>query len=465
MEFLGRERELSLLTNELAAPRPSLIILFGRRRIGKSRFLRELGRGRKEIYFQATRVSSILNLEQFKAQVAASIGPNPQLDALSNWEGVLHYVADRAVENTSLIVTIDEFPYLLDDEPALPSILQKFWDSGVPKQGAMKLILCGSAISQMTELLAERNPLYGRKTLSLDMKPLPLRDVAKFFPNYEAEEIIKMCAIFGGIPYYLQLCDPNVPISKNVIDLLLTETGTLMDEPNTLLQTELREPKFYSSILAAVSDGCNSKSEIANRLGVKADGIGSYMAKLQALDLISNSKSLDADDKGRNRRYKVADSLISFWHRFVRPNLTAISSGFGEQVYSRVVYPRLSDYMGNEFEGIALEFVRLHIQEVLGVPMQEVGQIWGHADFDIDVAGNLLDGVFYYGECKWRTDIIDLGHVRQLRERSEKTTYGKGSTNKQFLFFSRSGFSTDIIELAKKDKTIHLLTPESLLHP
>jgi AAA+ ATPase superfamily predicted ATPase len=465
MEFLGRERELQLVRSELDSSRPSLVILFGRRRIGKSRFLREIAKGRNEIYFQATRVSSLLNLEQFKSEVGKTIGFKPQLNALSGWEGVLHYVAERAAEHPGLIVTIDEFPYLLDDEPALPSILQKFWDSDALSQGAMKLILCGSAISQMEELLAERNPLYGRKTLSLDMKPLPLSDVARFFPEYGAEDIIKAYAIFGGIPYYLQLCNPNAPLRSNVVNLLLTETGTLIDEPNTLLQTELREPSFYSSILAAVADGCNSKSEIANRLGAKADSIGPYMAKLLVLDLISNAKSLDADEKGRNRRYRVADSLISFWHRFVRPNLTAISSGFGADVYDRVVEPRFSEYMGIEFEAIALEYARLHIQEILGVPAQEVGQIWGHSDFDIDVAGRLLDGAFFYGECKWRSSAIDLGHVRLLRERSEKTPYGKGAPDKHFLFFSRTGFSSDLADLEKDEKQLHLLTPETLVRP
>ena len=378
---------------------------------------------------------------------------------------MLHYVAEHAVEHPGLIVTIDEFPYLLDNEPALPSIVQKFWDSGVLGEGAMKLILCGTAISQMEDLLAERNPLYGRKTLSLDMKGLPLVDVAKFFPEYMADDIIKTYAIFGGIPYYLQLCDAQEPLRNNVIKVLLTETGTLIDEPNTLLQTELREPSFYSSVVAAVSDGCNTKSEIANRLGVKPDGIGPYLAKLLALDLIDNSKSLDADEKGRNRRYRVADSLMSFWHRFVRPNLSAISSGFGEEVYDRVVEPRFSEYMGIAFEPIVLQFARLHLQEVLAVPTQEVGQIWGHADFGIDVAGRLLDGAFFYGECKWRSRVIDLGHVRLLQERSEKTTYGEGATGKHYLFFSRSGFSSDVESLAKEDEHLHLITPETLVKP
>ncbi len=465
MQFLGRERELRLVRTELDSQKPSLILVFGRRRIGKSRFLREVARNRPEIYFQATRVSSLLNLEQFKSDVGKAIGSKPQLEALSSWEGVLHYVAERAADYPGLIVTIDEFPYLLDNEPALPSIMQKFWDSGAPGDGAMKLMLCGSAISQMEELLAERNPLYGRKTLSLEMKALPLVDVARFFPDYTAEDIIKTYAIFGGIPYYLQLCDAREPIRNNVIKLLLTETGTLIDEPNTLLQTELREPSLYASVVAAVSDGCNTRSEIASRLGVKADAIGPYLAKLIALDLTDNSKSLDADEKGRNRRYRVADSLMSFWHRFVRPNLSAISSGFGEEVYDRVVAPRFADYMGTAFEPIALQFARLHLQDVLAVPAQEVGQIWGHADFDIDIAGRLLDGTFFYAECKWRSRGIDPGDLRVLRERSGKTTYGKGATARHYLLFSRSGFSGDIESLAQEDERLHLISPETLVNP
>jgi AAA+ ATPase superfamily predicted ATPase len=466
MRFLGRSRELLAFNSELDARTPSLIILCGRRRVGKSRFLRELGKSRKEIYFQATRVSSLLNLEQFKVQVGSVIGATPVLDSLSSWEGVLHHIAEQAKNGPGLVVTIDEFPYLLGDEPALPSILQKFWDSGAPVDGRLKLILCGSAVSQMQDLLAEKNPLYGRQTLSWDMKQLLLTDVARFFPAYDATDVISAYAIFGGIPYYLQLCDPDRPLKENVINLLFTESGTLVDEPNTLLQAELQESKFYSSILAAIADGCNTTSEIANRLGVKAEKITPYTAKLVALHLVSNTKSLDADEKARNRRYRIEDSLTSFWHRFVRPNLTAISGGFGGEAYRHIVEPGFSEYTGVAFEAIALEFAKFHIQDRLVVPIREVGQIWGHPDFDIDVAGTLLNGEYFFGECKWRTTIVDLGHLRQLRDRSEKTKFGKGVAGKHFLLFSRAGFSADLVELAKDEtQRIQLLTPSDLVQP
>lgn len=466
LAILGRRRELARFNEELDATRSSLVVLYGRRRVGKSRFLRELGKSRKEIYFQATRVSSLLNLEQFKIEVANVLGAQPVLESLSSWEGVFYYIAEQARNSPGLLVTIDEFPYLLDGEPALPSIMQKFWDSAAPSDGGLKLILCGSAISQMQDLLAERNPLYGRQTLSLDMKELPLVDVARFFPRYDAAEIISAYAIFGGIPYYLQLCDPNLPLKDNVVRLLLTETGTLVDEPNTLLQTELHEPVFYSSVLAAIADGCNTTSEIAGRLGVKAEKITSYAAKLVALHLISNTKSLDADEKARNRRFRLDDSLISFWRRFVRPSLTAISGGFGEDVYKHVVSSGFSEYMGIAFEAIALDYARLHIKERLGLPATEVGQIWGHPDFDIDVAGRLLNGEYFYGECKWTNADIDMGQLRQLRESSEKTRYGRGTTGKHFLLFSKASFSTDLIEFAKDEtRRVHLLTTDDLVRP
>ncbi|MGO7349836.1 ATP-binding protein [Rhizobium ruizarguesonis] len=466
MKFLGRGRELARFKEELDAARPSLVILYGRRRVGKSRFLRELGKSRKEIYFQATRVSSLLNLEQFKIEVANVLGALPVLESLPSWEGVFYYIAEHTRNNPGLLITIDEFPYLLDGDPALPSILQKFWDSGAPADGGLKLILCGSSISQMQDLLAERNPLYGRQTLSLDMKQLPLTDVARFFPKYDAEAIISTYAIFGGIPHYLQLCNPDVPLKDNVVKLLLTETGTLVDEPNTLLQTELHEPGFYSSVLAAIADGCNTTSKIASRLGVKVEKITPYAAKLVALHLISNTKSLDVDEKVRNRRFRLDDSLISFWHRFVRPSLTAISGGFGEEVYRHVVAPGFSEYMGIAFEAIALEYARIHIQEKLGLPAKELGQIWGHSDFDIDVAGRLLNGEYFYGECKWTNADIDMGHLRQLRERSERTRYGRGTAGKHFLLFSKAGFSTDLIDFAKDEtRRVHLLTPNDLVRP
>jgi uncharacterized protein len=463
MQFFGRRREIELIRKELALPRPSLIVAFGRRRIGKSRLLREAVDGTNEIYFQATRVSSHLNLEAFKAETARVLGHDPVLGAIESWEGVLHYVAGAAGNDRNrLAVIIDEFPYIVDQEPALPSILQRFWDGGAARKGNLKLVICGSAISQMEELLAERNPLYGRKTMTLDVKQLPLRDAALFFPDYDAREVLEVYGIFGGVPHYLQLCDPTKSPGQNVVDLLLTETGALIDEPATLLQNELRDPGMYSSIVAAIAEGCTTSSDIAGRLRVDASALPPYIRKLSKLDLVSVRKSLDANEKARNRRYELNDPLMGFWHRFVRPNLSAINSGFGDQLYRDLIGPKLPELMGSAFEKMSLDHARLHLRESMGSPAMEVGSIWGHASFDIDVAGRAMNGAFFYGECKWRAAAMDVSHLETLRARSDSTTYGAGSKDKHFLLYSRTGFNPDVKELARVDGSIHLLSPEEM---
>ncbi|MDX8508600.1 ATP-binding protein [Mesorhizobium captivum] len=460
--FIGRGRELRLLERELDKRSASLVIAYGRRRIGKSRLLRQAAVGRNEIYFQATRVSTVLNMEQFKLEVARVLGPSPVLASLDSWEGIFHFVAEAAKAKPGTVVTIDEFPYLVDQDSALPSVIQRFWDSGAARAGNLKIILCGSAVAQMEDLLAEKNPLYGRMTLRLEVRQLPLRDLSGFFPEYSAEQLIETYAIFGGVPYYLTLSDQHASLRENVINLLLTETGTLIDEPNTLLQSELREPGIYASIVAAISEGLHSAGEIATRLQMPTTAVGQYIDRLERLHLVSSVRSLDAVEKSRNKRVVLTDRLMGFWHRFVRPNLTAINGGYGAETYDQYIQRRFPEYMGGAFEGICLDHARLHLAEVLGSLAREVGSIWGHADFDIDVAGRLLDETFFYGECKWRSVKIDMGMLDLLKKRSETTSYGRDKPGKQYLLFSRNGCKPELAELARTDASVHIIGPEEL---
>jgi len=292
--FVGRSQELSRLQKEFGANRPSLLVVFGRRRIGKSALLREAVKGRPNVLYQATRVTAALNLDALKSEIARSLGGDDLLNGLGDWLGVLAYLARRAEELPELVVVLDEFPYLIEADQALPSIVQKFWDSGAPAPGRLNLVLCGSLISQMEALLAERNPLYGRQTLSMELQPLPLRDVAAFFPRYTAETRILAYGIFGGVPFYLRLCDPETNLEDNVINLLLSDAGPLVDEPNVLLQSELRETQRYASILAAIADGCTKIGEISGRVrDIKGSvSLSPYMERLERMRLVRAVRSL-----------------------------------------------------------------------------------------------------------------------------------------------------------------------------
>lgn len=462
--FIGREPELMALQKEFAQERPSLLIVYGRRRVGKSRLLQEAVSGRPFIYFQASRETSVLNIEALKRTVAAVLGSDPVLAGLSGWEGIFHYLAGAAKRQPGLAVILDEFSYLCDSDPALPSILQKFWDSGESKEGCLRLILCGSVISSMEALLAERNPLYGRQTGKFDIHPLILRDAARFFPTYSAEDKILAYAIFGGIPYYLEACDPDRSLEDNVTDLLLSRTGRLFEEPANILQSELREVKIYSSIVHAIASGAREHNEIKTKaLGSDAKiSLSPYLDQLTAMRLVRMIRSIDASPKSRNNRYIISDRLTDFWHRFVGPNAESISLGFGPDVWKRQIAPRLSDYMGPVFEEMCRDHARLHSQEILPAPAQTVGQLWA-ADYDIDLIGRLLDGAALYGECKWSTSPIGENILDVLLERAAKTSYGKDAKASYHLIYSRTGFTDALQVRGRTTPSLRLVGLSNLL--
>lgn len=463
MEFVGRYRELELISRELDKPLPSLVIAYGRRRVGKSRLLLQATSGRPGVYFQATLTPAALNIQAFKDAASEIVSSPTILQGLSSWSSILEYLADESAKiGGGLVIVFDEFPYLLEDDKSLPSVIQKFWDANLGNNTNLKLILCGSAIAQMEDLLSEHNPLYGRKTMTLDVKQLSLREVAEFFPDYSAEQLVETYAVFGGIPHYLQLCDPDVELRQNVIDLLLTETGALFDEPEFLLRSELDKPRVYAGVLAAIADGCDTSGKIADRIGLPVSALGEYIARLKRLDLITVERSLDAHDKARNRKLKLNDGLMAFWYRFVLPHQSAIKSGHGEMVYDKVVERYLPEFMGSAFEPICREYVKLHIAELTGVPASIVGSIWGYDDLDIDVAGTLLDQTPFFGECKWREKQIDLAMVQLLKDRSEKIGYG-GNAGKLFFFFSKNGFKPQVEQLQEVGASVHLVTLDQLV--
>jgi uncharacterized protein len=464
-KFIGRERDLTTIRKEFDAPHPSLVIVYGRRRIGKSTLLQHASGGRPAVYFQATRLEDALNIAELKADIARALGPDPELDGIADWLGVFHHLARRAQEHQGLVVVLDEFPYLSDGNPALPSVIQKFWDSGASQPGHLKLVLCGSMISQMEELLSERNPLYGRRTLSLEMKAMPLREAAEFLPDWQPVDQIVAYSVFGGVPYYLGLCDPAQSLATNVERLFLAKSAPLQEEPDFLLQSELREMRRYSSIVAAIAAGATKPSDIIGRVSGLKDGtqLFPYLDRLMHMGIVERVRSLDADEHSRDSRYFVADPLFRFWHLFVRPNLSALSRGFGADVWQRRILPKLPAYIGLAFEEICREHVRDHAQERLGVPASEVGRIWGK-DFDIDVAGTLLDGAALFGECKWENSALVGESIRDdVLKSADKTRYGVDARARHTVFFSKKGFTDGLRRLARIDGSLHLFELDELV--
>lgn len=474
MTFIGRTHELELLNREYTRPHPSLIVLYGRRRVGKSTLILESLRGTRFVYHQASRLTDTDNLALFKRSLETTLGTSPILAGLNDWSGVLAYLETVAQDQArftkskpaqpTLSVVIDEFPYLCEAQPGLPSLVQAAWDRIRANNTPLNLILCGSSIAFMEELLSERNPLRGRHNLTLDLEPMPYRDVAKWVPKWKPDEQLRLYGLFGGMPYYLAMIDPSKNLETNLLEIVLERGAPLFDEPTQLLQSELSAPQRYASVLRAISEGCHEWGEIIGRVKDFKDGaqLAPYIKKLEGLRLIAVTRSMDANDKDRNRRYTLQDPFLEFWFRFVLPNQSALEAGHAREVLQTLIAPLLDDHMGSIFEGICRDYMRLHGQEILGQPARTVGRVWA-ADHDLDVAAELLDGSSVYGECKWWKDPVGENVLERLLETSGQAKYGTRNAHTQYVLFSRSGFTPALKTCARKDPQLHLVGPERLL--
>jgi len=379
--FIGREREVAALTRILTSPQPALVVVYGRRRVGKSTLLRHVIRRHDAVYYQATRVADVDNQDLFKRAIAGVCGNDPVLDGINGWEGILHHLGQYARRRSeALVVVLDEFPYLCEGNNGIPSIVQKVWDDIREQRIPLILVLCGSRISFMETLLAERNPLHGRQSAEFAIQPLTYREAAEFVPRWPVEDRLRLFGVFGAMPYYLSLLDPTAPLAANIHRLLLDDGAPLREEPTHLLQAELNKIARYASILRAIADGCTQLKDIAGRVlpsSESGSALTSYLATLQGLRLVSAVHSLDVRDpeRRRNARYYLEDPFLAFHYRFVLPNLSAIQAGHARAVYRDAIAPHLDAYMGEWFEVICRQWVRFYATERLPAVAQTVGKI------------------------------------------------------------------------------------------
>ncbi len=379
--FIGRERELAVLREFADSGRPELFVLHGRRRVGKTELLQQLCRGRRAVYFLAAQTRDRDNLRAFRQVLEEALG-DPLLASVEfpDWTGALTVAAERA-GGERLIVVLDEFPYLCEANRGLPSLLQRFWDQR-GKRSSLMLVLCGSQVSFMErEVLAERSPLFGRRTGQRQLEPLAPGEALRFFPSWPLEKAALAYGILGGMPAYLGRFEERLSIEENLLREVLRPEGYLFDEVHYLLHTELTNPSTYNSILAAVACGAERVGDIALAVGVDSPTANKYLHVLRELHLVEREIPLTDPDPLRSRRglYRIADRFVAFHFRHVQPHLSLIEAGRGARVLEEFIqpdFPRLSDEARTEF---LLEHLRREGADVIGEELVEVARHPGRA--------------------------------------------------------------------------------------
>src|SRR5581483_9565685 len=316
--FVNRSDELAWLVEGWDGS-PQFRILYGRRRVGKSTLLDEFARSRRAVVYQAVEGTVQDHLRDVTA-VLAEFTDDPVLRAgpLPNWQAVLSYAARLAAAEPFLFV-LDEYQYAAEADDALASVVQRWWSREVENKGLpLYFVICGSYV-RFFEKKVLNGPMYGRNTGIWKLAPLRCADVALMFPNWDAEDQVRVYAVLGGVPYYLRQFNPARDLAWNIAHHILRKGAALFAEAELVMREELRDPGVYFSILRAIEDGCTQHGEIVNRVRPPDDRqpLTSYLGTLEGLGFAEPTKTV----VGSSRQvWRIADPYLRFWFKYVLPN-------------------------------------------------------------------------------------------------------------------------------------------------
>ena len=319
MDFIGRTSELATLNAELEHG-SGFVVIYGRRRVGKTTLIKEFIKDKRAFYFLATTESEAQSMKRF-AGVLSRTTKNPMLSKVTftDWLDLFQVVADDHPDEKKVLV-IDEFPYLVKTNPDFPSILQNAWDE-VLKDHNVMLVLCGSLISMMKKhALAYDSPLYGRRTAQIRLMPLQFTDVYAA-QNLSFEQAVEQYAITGGVPKYMEFFQTDEPLVEQIRRVVLSKNGFLYEEPDFLLNEEVQTPINYFSVLKAISDGNHKLSKIGMTMEQDTSAITPYLKTLIDLGFVIKNVPITEKNPERSRKslYYVSDNFIRFWFRYVYP--------------------------------------------------------------------------------------------------------------------------------------------------
>lgn len=461
--FIGREKERMELDELYGQNRFQLFVLYGRRRVGKTTFLKEFCSDKDAIFYSAEQSNELLNLNKFSEIVFEHYGEK-NIEPFASWEKALLYINDRQKEK-QLVVVLDEFPYLAENDTKLLSVFQHLIDHNL-QAGKLFLILCGSYMGFMEkEVLSAKSPLFGRRTGQLHMKTFDYATSIQFVKNFSMEEGFMLYGAFGGTPLYLSRIQPEKSFQKNVTDLFLKPTGYLYEEPLLLMRQEVQEPGIYSAVIEAIASGASRANEIAQKTGEETAKCLKYIAVLIELGILYKEVPLGEKSTSRKTLYSISDFMFRFWYRYVAPNKTLLETDAQEIVWKRRIEPDISNYMGHVFEIICKEYLlRQNALGRLPILFTEIGRWWGtdkktREQVEIDLIAKDKND-YLICECKWRNEKLDNSVLEKVRKKAD--VFSNNREHTWFVLFSKSGFTKAVREEAERDGSIILVGLEEI---
>ncbi len=438
--FVDRKRELHSLKEELKADRNSFIVIYGRRRIGKTSLIKELLKEEDHVYYLATELPIKQQFGDLQKQVGKEIKDDLlKKKAFNEWDDFFNYISDL---KKSFILVIDEFPYLIEAEDAISSVFQKGWDEHL-KGSDIDLILCGSSISMMeNNILKSDSPLYGRKTSQIKLKELPLVSLEEFLPNETTEGLIRYYSVYGGVPAYLEMLDDELSFKENLKKTVLDIDAPLKDAVDFILKTELRKPERYKSILSYLARGITTLNGLSQEMGLETNRISQYLSKLRTLELVKREEPVTVSSKKKKRRgiYKIVDNFFRFYFYYILPNRSDIEEGRVGPVLEDLKESE-SSYISPIFEKISRDYVRKTMD------YSKIGKWWYQED-EIDVVAlDTKRKKMLIGECKWTNNLVGKDLYQDMLDKEKKVRWNKKEREVEYAIFSKSGFDDELKDI------------------
>lgn len=436
-DFLDRETELLALDRDWESPGASLVLLWGRRRTGKTRLLGQFVDKKRAVFYGATEQASATELRAFSEAARGTLRPRGG-DLLAHgdfpdWVSAFDYLGERA-RSQRLAVVLDEFPYLVEAEPGLPSIIQRFWDHQ-GRTSKLFLVLCGSAQSVMESLQDRGAPLFGRASMRLQLRPFGYADEALFTPRLAASERAIAYAVLGGMPAYLSRWSDDIGHRANLRRLFADSASPLVEEGEFVLSGELPEGSGYFRILHAIASGNRTYGAIGDFADID---VQRQMGRLMSLGLVERVvPATENPSRTKRATYRINDNFLSFWFRFIYRHRADIARGLGQEVVDRVIIPGLSDYMGEPWEEMCREFLRRRVaQRQLPIELSSIGRWWSRDNsVEIDIVGIGNGKVVLAGSVKWAGSV---GRRELARLRRASQSLPDRSKDLRLVLFARN---------------------------
>ena len=445
MEFLGREKEMEVLENQYRKDH-SFVLMYGRRRVGKSTLITRFIQGKNAVYYSVNDDLGTMYLSGFTEAIREATGSN--ISRFDSWSDAISFFVESGPGKK--VIAIDEFQYLMMSDKGILRKFQSLWDNYLSKKDVM-LILCGSHLSMMRNITSDYNsPLFQRNTAELRIMPLPFEVTAD---GKDHRRAVEEYAITGGVPFYMQLMDPDKTPVENIADLAILMGAPLINEPEHLLGSEFKNTGAYLRYLRTVADGNRKMGDICSATSTKASDAAPYLDKLQRIGMIRRDVPITAEDREHSRKglYTVSDEFMAMWNRFIQPFRTSIDSGNCLPAIRYLNEHYIDRHVAFVFEDICRQVLRSTLEKLNVAAVY--GTYWDNG-IEIDIAAlDIFSKTLYMGECKFWKDPVDSKVLTSLMSKTDSVEEFRKYTVMRCVF-SVSGYTDAAMELAKEEDFI-----------